>query len=108
MEVAALVAAAVLIPMIVGAVAGAAVLPGDSYRQTPAVAALAAMGIVFVALVVGFAITPDKQCVRESCDNGYAIGALFMYPPIWALAFVGAWLGRLTARHRHQSREPRG
>jgi hypothetical protein len=101
-EVAGIVAAAVLVPVVVGAVAGVVVRPGDSHRQTLAVAGLAALAIVFMLILVGFAITPDKQCVRETCDNGYAVGALFAYPPTFGLSFMGAWLGRLGARRRHQ------
>jgi hypothetical protein len=100
MEVAGIVAAAVLSPTIAGGVVGAAVHPGDGYRQTAAVAGFAALGVVFAILIVGFAITPDEQCVKESCDNGYAIGALFMYPPAFGLAFAGAWIGRRATRRK--------
>jgi len=105
-EVAGIIAAAVLIPMVVGAVAGVVVRPGDSYRQTAAVAGFAALAIVFVIVVIGFAITPDKQCVKERCDNGYAVGAMFIYPPTFALAFVGAWVGRRVTRRRRQLHRP--
>jgi hypothetical protein len=99
MEVAVIVAAVVLLPTAIGAAVGAAVRPGDGYRQTPAVAGFAALGIVFVIFMVADAITPTQQCVRESCDHGNAVGAMFMFPPIFGLAFIGAWLGRL-AKHR--------
>jgi hypothetical protein len=105
-EVAGIIAAVLLVPLLTGGVGGALVAPGDGYRQTAAVAGFAALLVIVAVLFVGFAATPERQCVKESCDNGYAIGAIFMYPPAFGLAFVGAWVGRRLNRRRHDVRSP--
>jgi hypothetical protein len=98
MEVAGMIAAVVLVPVLAGFAVAAVVRPGSGWRRTAGVAGLAALGVVLVVVIVGFVVTPEAQCVKKSCDDGYGVGAMSAYPPAFALAFVGALVGRRVPR----------
>jgi hypothetical protein len=100
MWVAGVITILVLMPLLVGGVAGLRVRAGDSYRQTPAVAGFCTLAIDVLILIAGFATTPQSECGETGCDTGYGVGVMFLSVPFFALALAGVAAGRLVARHR--------
>lgn len=105
MWVACIVTVFIIVPLLVGGVAGLRVRAGDGYRQMPAVAWFCTLAIDALMLIVGFATTPQSDCGGTGCDTGYGVGVMFFSVPFFALALAGVAAGRLVARRRGSTRE---
>jgi hypothetical protein len=62
MWVANIITVFIIVPLLVGGVAGLRVRAGDGYRQTPAIAWFCTLAIDVLMLIVGFATTPQSDC----------------------------------------------
>lgn len=105
-EVALIVVAIVLVPVVIGIGAGMIINPWGPWKDTFEVAA-AGSGIVVALLVVGIVvvlITHPTECTHGHCndtDNAAGVQVVFLAvltPPIYALVLPGAAIGRLLGR----------
>jgi hypothetical protein len=105
MWVASVITVFIIVPLLVGGLAGLCVRAGDGYRQTLAVAGFCTLAIDVLMLIVGFATTPQSECGGTGCDTGYGVGVMFLSVPLFVLALTGVAAGRLVARRRGLERE---